>query len=116
MGSVGVKKTYWITCNIEPDVHQLSIDRERYPSSFVVRPRDLARLLANFQSTLQDITIIAMDPSAAPSDSWDVISGKVVEFRSYIDPLKGELSANHVEGTENGRLCAPRLISRFFHI
>ncbi|CAA6663435.1 unnamed protein product [Spirodela intermedia] len=81
----GVKKTYWITCHVEPDVHQLSIDRERYPSSFVVRPRDLARLLGNFQSTLQDITIIATDPSAVPSDSWDVIGGKVVEFRNNTD-------------------------------
>ncbi|MQL97969.1 hypothetical protein Taro_030675, partial [Colocasia esculenta] len=84
----GVRKTYWITCNVEPDVHQLSLDRGRYPSSLVVRPRDLARLLGNFQSSLQEITIIATDPSMVPSDARDEIGGKAVELRSYIDPLK----------------------------
>ncbi|KAL3728313.1 hypothetical protein ACJRO7_032979 [Eucalyptus globulus] len=44
----GIKKTYWITCNVDPDIQQLSLDRRRYPSNFVVRPRDLNRLLANF--------------------------------------------------------------------
>ena len=84
--TTGIKKTYWITCNVEPDVHQLSLERDRYPSNFVVRPRDLSRLLTNFQSSLHEITIIASDLSA------DVSGGKAVELRSYIDPLKGEFS------------------------
>ncbi|RRT54938.1 hypothetical protein B296_00029150 [Ensete ventricosum] len=86
------KKTYWITCNVDPDVQQLSLDRRRFPSSLVVRPRDLARLLANFQSSLQEITIIATETSAAPSHSGDEIGGKAVELRSYIDPTKGGAS------------------------
>ncbi|CAL9167233.1 unnamed protein product [Musa hybrid cultivar] len=89
----GAKKTYWITCNVDPDVQQLSLDRRRFPSSLVVRPRDLARLLANFQSSLQEITIIATETSAAPSDSRDEIGRKAVELRSYIDPTKDNSDA-----------------------
>lgn len=74
---------------MEPDIQHLSLDRRRFPSSFVVRPRDLTRLLSNFQSSLQEITIIATEPSALPSDAAGEIGGKAVELRSYIDPTKG---------------------------
>ncbi|GFY90558.1 cell cycle checkpoint control protein family [Actinidia rufa] len=83
-----MRKAYWITCNIEPDIQHLSLDRRKFPSSFVVRPRDLNRLLGNFQSTLQEITIIATEPSSLPSDAASEIGGKAVELRSYIDPTK----------------------------
>lgn len=83
-----MKKIYWINCNVEPDIQNLSLDKGRFPSSLVVRPRDLSRLLANFQSTLQEITIIATEPSASV-DNQGEIGGKAVELRSYIDPNKG---------------------------
>ncbi|XP_042017535.1 cell cycle checkpoint control protein RAD9A-like [Salvia splendens] len=95
--SNGMKKTYWITCNIEPDIQHLSLDRRKLPSSFVVRPRDLNRLLANFQSTLQEITIISTQQSALPLDAADQIGGKAVEFRSYIDPTKENDSSLHTQ-------------------
>ncbi|XP_056168683.1 uncharacterized protein LOC115666268 [Syzygium oleosum] len=82
----GIKKAYWITCNVDPDIQQLSLDRRRYPSNFLVRPRDLNRLLANFQSSLQEITIIATEHNSDPSDAASEFGGKAVEFRSYIDP------------------------------
>lgn len=91
-----MKKTYWISCNVEPDIQHLSMDRRRFPSSFVVRPRDLARLLSNFQSSLQEITVIATDPSAVPCDATGEIGGKAVELRSYIDPSKGLVLGNFV--------------------
>ncbi|KAK4427647.1 hypothetical protein Salat_1533700 [Sesamum alatum] len=93
----GVRKAYWITCNVEPDIQHLSLDRQKLPSSFVVRPRDLNRLLANFQSTLQEITIIATQPSAVPCDAADQIGGKAVELRSYIDPTKENDSSLHTQ-------------------
>ncbi|OAY74257.1 Cell cycle checkpoint control protein RAD9A [Ananas comosus] len=89
----GVKKTYWISCQVEPDIQQLSLDRQRFPSSLVVRPRDLSRLLANFQSSLQEITIIATEPLVGPSDAGGEIGGKAVELRSYIDPAKDSSDA-----------------------
>lgn len=85
-----MRKTYWITCNVEPDIQHLSLDRQKFPSNFVVRPRDLNRLLANFQSSLQEITIIATEPSALPLHGANEIGGKAVELRSYMDPNKGK--------------------------
>ncbi|KAL6582671.1 hypothetical protein OROMI_004749 [Orobanche minor] len=93
----GMRKAYWITCNVEPDIQHLSLDRRKLPSSFVVRPRDLNRLLANFQSSLQEITIIATQPSAMPPDAADQIGGKAVELRSYIDPTKENDSSLHTQ-------------------
>lgn len=84
-----MRKAYWITCNVEPDIQQLSLDRRRLPNSFVVRPRDLNRLLTNFQATLQEITVIATDATSLPGDAAPEIGGKAVELRSYIDPTKG---------------------------
>ncbi|KAF4364774.1 hypothetical protein F8388_018450 [Cannabis sativa] len=85
----GMRKTYWITCNVEPNIQQLSLDRRKFPSNFVVKPRDLNRLLTNFQSSLQEITIIATEPNSLPCDVASEIGGKAVELRSYIDPTKG---------------------------
>lgn len=93
----GMKKSYWITCNVEPDVQQLSLDRRKLPSNFVVRPRDLNRLLANFQSTLQEITFIATQPSTLPLDAANEIGGKAIELRSYIDPTKDNDSTLHTQ-------------------
>jgi hypothetical protein len=90
--TAGMRKTYWITCNVEPDIQHLSLDRQKFPSNFVVRPRDLNRLLANFQSSLQEITIIATEAASLPPDSANEIGGKAVELRSYIDPTKGNIN------------------------
>ncbi|KAJ7973338.1 cell cycle checkpoint control protein RAD9A [Quillaja saponaria] len=93
----GMKKSYWITCNVEPDIQHLSLDRRNFPSSFIVRPRDLNRLLANFQSSLQEITLIATEPTSLPSDAASEIGGKAVELRSYIDPTKDNDSTLHTQ-------------------
>ncbi|XVF07798.1 hypothetical protein REPUB_Repub06bG0170700 [Reevesia pubescens] len=92
-----MKKAYWITCNVEPDIQHLSLDRRRFPSNLVVRPRDLNRYLANFQSSLQEITIIATEPTFLPSDAASKISGKIVELRSYINPTKVNDSSLHTQ-------------------
>lgn len=113
----GVKKAYWITCNVEPDIQHLSLDRTRFPSNFVVRPRDLNRLLANFQSSLQEITIIATEPNSLPSDAAGEIGGKAVELRSYIDPTKGllrySISINYMiqPWLDQGIIISPPLLS-----
>ncbi|XP_056168046.1 uncharacterized protein LOC115694557 isoform X6 [Syzygium oleosum] len=93
----GIKKTYWITCNVDRDVHQLPLDRKRYPSNFVVRPHDLNRLLANFQSSLQETTIIATERNSEPSDAASEFGGKAVESRSYIDSTKENDSLLHTQ-------------------
>jgi cell cycle checkpoint control protein RAD9A len=109
--TAGMRKTYWITCNVEPDIQHLSLDRQKFPSNFVVRPRDLNRLLANFQSSLQEITIIATEAASLPPDSANEIGGKAVELRSYIDPTKGNIN-NFVGNLVS--LLAVYLFPRFF--
>ncbi|KAL7003097.1 exodeoxyribonuclease III [Sarracenia purpurea var. burkii] len=59
--------------------------------NFVVRPRDLNRLLGNFQSTLQEITIIATEPSSLPSDVASEIGGKAL----WIDPTEEFVQYTH---------------------
>ncbi|KAK6228990.1 hypothetical protein SCA6_017941 [Theobroma cacao] len=93
----GMKSACWITCNDKPDIQHLSLDRRRFPSNLVVRPYDLNRLLANFQSSLQEITIIAMELMSLPSDAASAIGGKAVELRSYIDPTKDNDSSLHTQ-------------------
>ena len=68
--------------------------KAEFPSNFVVRPRDLNRLLANFQSSLQEITIIATEPASIPPVSANEVGGKAVEIRSYIDPTKDNEPSN----------------------
>lgn len=93
----GMRKTYWINCNVEPDIQHLSLDKGRFTSNFVVRPRDLNRLLSNFQSSLHEITIIATEPSSLPSEAESEIGGKAVELRSYIDPTNDSGSSLHTQ-------------------
>ncbi|KAL6902165.1 hypothetical protein ACP4OV_005041 [Aristida adscensionis] len=85
----GVRKTYWIACSAEPEVQTLAVDRSRFRSHLAIQPRDLARLLSNFQSSLQELTIIATDPAARLLDAGVDVGGKAVELRSYNDPSKG---------------------------
>ncbi|KMT14215.1 hypothetical protein BVRB_4g075770 [Beta vulgaris subsp. vulgaris] len=93
----GMRKTYWINCNVEPDIQHLSLEKERFTSNLVVRPRDLNRLLSNFQSSLHEITVIATEPSSLPSEAESEIGGKAVELRSYIDPTNDSGSSLHTQ-------------------
>lgn len=84
-----MRKTYWIACNAEAEVQTLALDRGRFPSHLAIRPRDLARLLSNFQISLQELTVIATEPAAGLPDAGGDVGGKAVELRSYNDPTKG---------------------------
>ncbi|TVU47074.1 hypothetical protein EJB05_06654, partial [Eragrostis curvula] len=90
IASTVVIKTYRIACSAEPQVQTLALDRGRFPSRLVIRPRELARLLSNFQSSLQELTIIATDPAVGLADVSGDVGGKAVELRSYIDPTKDD--------------------------
>ncbi|XAR52627.1 Exodeoxyribonuclease III [Bertholletia excelsa] len=76
----GMRKAYWITCN------------EKFPSNFVVRPRDLNRLLSNFQSTLQEITIIATETTSLPSDVANELEGKLLNLEVTLTQPKNDSS------------------------
>ncbi|KAJ0979719.1 hypothetical protein J5N97_015193 [Dioscorea zingiberensis] len=71
----------------------------------MVRPRDLTRLLANFQSLLHEITVIATEQSARSVDDGGEIGGKAVELGNdgdmalqtqlWIDPTEEFLQYKH---------------------
>ncbi|KAH7281505.1 hypothetical protein KP509_36G051100 [Ceratopteris richardii] len=85
----GIRKTYWITCISDPDMQHVALERDSFPSHLVVKPCDLNRLLSNFQASLQEITLIATEPSPMwTMGSKSIPDGKAVELRSYIDPVK----------------------------
>ncbi|KAL5215653.1 hypothetical protein ABZP36_007054 [Zizania latifolia] len=89
----GVRKTYLIACSVEPEVQTLALACSNFSSRLSIRPRDLTRLLSNFQSSLQELTIIATDPTAGHSNVGgrvDEVEGKAIELRSYIDPAKDD--------------------------
>ncbi|CAI0459924.1 unnamed protein product [Linum tenue] len=107
----GMRKAYSITCNVEPDIQHLALDRNGFPSSLIVRPRDLNRLLANFQSSLQEITIIATETTSLPSDADSETGEKAVELRSYIDPTKGQLVSCEFTNDLNGEYLTAVLLT-----
>ncbi|VAH90839.1 cell cycle checkpoint control protein RAD9B isoform X2 [Triticum aestivum] len=86
----GRKKTHRISCSAESDVQTLALDRNGFPSRLAIRPRDLTRLLSNFQSSLQELTFIATQPAARLPGVDDATGGKAVELLSYIDPTKDD--------------------------
>uniref|UniRef100_A0A453I4E7 Cell cycle checkpoint control protein RAD9A n=1 Tax=Aegilops tauschii subsp. strangulata TaxID=200361 RepID=A0A453I4E7_AEGTS len=86
----GRKKTHRISCSAESDVQTLALDRNGFPSRLAIRPRDLTRLLSNFQSSLQELTVIATEPAARLPGVDDGTGGKAVELLSYIDPTKDD--------------------------
>ncbi|KAK9136913.1 hypothetical protein Sjap_007507 [Stephania japonica] len=84
----GMKKSYWTNCNVELEIQHLTLDRQRFPSSFTIRPQDFRRLLSIFRSSLQEITVIANELNSVHSNAAKNIGGKAVGLRSYVDPTK----------------------------
>lgn len=86
----GLRKTYWISCQEELVLQHVAVDKRSLPSNFVVKPRDFNRLLGNFQSSLQELTLFATQPSETPPESETGTESKAIELRSYTDFVKGE--------------------------
>ncbi|KAG7021084.1 Cell cycle checkpoint control protein RAD9B [Cucurbita argyrosperma subsp. argyrosperma] len=85
----GIKKTYCISCNVEPDIQHLSLDRRQFPSDLVVRPRDLNRLLSNFQSSLQERSLLLQQNQLPYLLKLQLrLKERLFELRSYIDQPK----------------------------
>jgi cell cycle checkpoint control protein RAD9A len=90
ISSAGIRKTYWISCSNDCEILQAAVDRNTFPSHLVVKPKDLSRLLGNFQASLQEITIIATEPAATPyTEASAGTEAKAVEMRSFVDRTKG---------------------------
>lgn len=82
----GSRKTYWITCNNDTEMQNVMVERNSFPSHLIIKPKDLGRLLGHFQSSLQEITLIATEPVSTDMDSDS--EAKAIELKSYIDPAR----------------------------
>ncbi|KAG0584518.1 hypothetical protein KC19_3G214900 [Ceratodon purpureus] len=82
----GIRKTYWITCNNDTEMQNVMVERDSFPSHLVIKPKDLGRLLGHFQSSLQEITLIATEPVSTEMDPDS--EAKAIELKSYIDPAR----------------------------
>ncbi|KAK3418659.1 hypothetical protein EUGRSUZ_H04575 [Eucalyptus grandis] len=97
----GIKKTYWITCNVDPDIQQLSLDRRRFPNNFVVRPCDVNGLLANFQSSLQEFTLLQWNATPILLMLQVNLVGKLFSFEATLI-LPKILAEEFVQYAHNG--------------
>ena len=66
------------------------VERNSFPSHLVIKPKDLGRLLGHFQSSLQEITLIATEPVSTEMDPDS--EAKAIELKSYIDPARGNIA------------------------
>lgn len=89
-GKSGLVKTYDVACLAEPEILCANIDRRKLPVKVVVKPKELARMLANFHSGQVDVTFVSLPdtPLAAPLPPG--VAVKRLRLLSFVDPAKAE--------------------------
>ena len=60
----GLVKTYDVACIAEPEVLCANVDRRTLPVRVVAKPKEFAKLLANFHSGQNDVTLLSLPPGA----------------------------------------------------
>ena len=93
-GRAGLVKTYDVACLADPEILCASIDRLTLPVRLKVRPKALSKLLANFHSNQNDVTLLSLPP-AAPGGAAEA-SVKRLRLLSFQDPAKAMLPGTHV--------------------
>ena len=89
----GLLKTYDVACLADPEILCASIDRLSLPVRLTVRPKALSKLLANFHSNQNDVTLLSLPPAAGgPAEA----SVKRLRLLSFMDPAKAMLPGTHV--------------------
>ena len=79
----GLIKSYRVKCLEDPEVLVASVDRSSMPVCITLKPKELAKLLANFGSAQSDITVSSHPGSASAPR-------KRLRLSSYFDATKGE--------------------------
>ena len=108
----GLVKTYDVACLAEPEILCASIDRHTLPVRLSVRPKALAKLLANFHSSQNDVTLLSLPP-AAPGGPPEA-SVKRLRLLSFTDPAKALVPGAHVT-TQLAVSTSDDLISSYTH-
>lgn len=82
----GLLKTYDVACIADPEILCAHVDRRSLPCRAALRPRGLAKLLANFHSGQADVTLLSL-PSNAPAVVAEP-NAKRLRLLSYMDAAK----------------------------
>ena len=112
MSAAGLVKTYDVACLADPEILCASIDRHTLPVRLTVRPKALARLLANFHSNQNDVTLLSLPP-AAPGGPPEA-SIKRLRLLSFTDPAKAMVPGAQVT-TQLAVSTSDDLISSYTH-
>jgi hypothetical protein len=81
-------------------MQNVMVERNSFPSHLVIKPKDLGRLLGHFQSSLQEITLIATEPVSTDMDPDS--EAKAIELKSYIDPARGKVATFYLTSSHAG--------------
>jgi hypothetical protein len=112
VSGAGLVKTYDVACLADPEILCASIDRHTLPVRLTVRPKALARLLANFHSNQNDVTLLSLPP-AAPGGPPEA-SVKRLRLLSFTDPAKAMVPGAQVT-TQLAVSTSDDLISSYTH-
>ncbi len=84
VGDNGIIKTYDLDCTNSEVLHA-TVDKDSYPTQVIAEASELNKILSSFQSTLDEITIIANPEHRASASSIH----RACQMQSFYDPEKG---------------------------
>lgn len=98
-------KTYRVKCLEDPEILVANVAKEGIPVSLVMRPKDLQRLLGNFQAQQTDITLLSHPPTPAnaplaPGQGPPALQRKRLRLSSSSDAARG--TAGAANATDRG--------------
>ena len=108
----GLVKTYDVACLAEPEILCASIDRHTLPVRLTVRPKSLARVLANFHVSQNDVTLLSLPPGAPGGPPEAAV--KRLRLLSFTDPAKAMVPGAQVT-TQLAVSTSDDLISSYTH-
>jgi cell cycle checkpoint control protein RAD9A len=80
----GLQKKYQIPC-VDEEHLAANVERDDYPACITADAHQLLRVLASFQSTLDEITLVARPEDQKNSNL------QAIQMVSYVSPSKGKL-------------------------
>jgi cell cycle checkpoint control protein RAD9A len=80
----GLHKKYQIPC-VDEEHLAANVERDDYPACITADAHQLLRVLASFQSTLDEITLVARPENKKGTNL------QAIQMVSYVSPSKGKL-------------------------
>jgi len=94
----GLQKKFELNL-IDSEPLQAEVNFDMFPVRILVESGEMARLMASFQSDLEDLTIIATPDSHQGKQNASEVSGGSCQIHSFYDPSKVDASRDGAGGT-----------------